>query len=305
MSSKSSAKAATKADPKPAAVKPAAAKPAAAAASAAAPAQPAAAKPAAAAPAQPAKAAPAADAKAASAKTTVPETLLKKRKTAAKTAEQKAAEAAQEKAKRAKARKDIFKRAEKYVQEYRTRERDEIRLRRQAKLAGNFYVPSEAKLAFVVRIRGINGVAPKTRKILQLLRLLQIHNGIFVKLNKATINMLRLVEPYLAYGYPNLKSVKELVYKRGFAKVNRQRIPLTDNKIIEEHLGKYGIICIEDIVHEIYTVGPHFKQVTNFLWPFKLSSPNGGFVKKRTHFIEGGDFGNREDKINDLIRRMN
>ena len=36
----------------------------------------------------------------------------------------------------------------------------------------------------------------------------------FVKINKATINMLRRVEPYIAYGYPNLKSVRELVYKR-------------------------------------------------------------------------------------------
>ncbi|RZC71234.1 hypothetical protein C5167_034413 [Papaver somniferum] len=24
-------------------------------------------------------------------------------------------------------------------------------------------------------------------------------------------------------------------------------------------LGKYGIICIEDLIHEIMTVGPHFK----------------------------------------------
>jgi len=73
-------------------------------------------------------------------------------------------------------------------------------LKRQARVHGDFYVPEEAKLAFVVRIRGINGVAPKTRKILQLLRLRQIHNGVFIKLNKATINMLRMVEPYIAYG---------------------------------------------------------------------------------------------------------
>ena len=47
----------------------------------------------------------------------------------------------------------------------------------------------------------INGVSPKVRKILQLFRLLQIHNGVFIKLNKATINMLRIVQPYVAYGW--------------------------------------------------------------------------------------------------------
>ena len=150
-------------------------------------------------------------------------------------------------------RKAIFRKAESYVKEYRSAERNLIRMRRQAKNAGNFFVEPEAKLAFVVRIRGINQVDPKTRKILQLLRLRQIFNGVFVRLNKATINMLRLVEPYIAYGYPNLKSVKELVYKRGYGKINRQRIALTDNAIVEQNLGKFGLVCVEDIIHELFT----------------------------------------------------
>jgi hypothetical protein len=42
-------------------------------------------------------------------------------------------------------------------------ENDQIRLRREAKASGSFYVPPEAKVAFVIRIRGINGVSPKVR----------------------------------------------------------------------------------------------------------------------------------------------
>lgn len=117
--------------------------------------------------------------------------------------------------------------------------------------------------------------------------------------------MLRLVEPYVTYGYPNLKTVRELVYKRGFAKVNGQRIPITSNDVIEQQLGKKGIICIEDVIHELYTVGPHFKEVNKFLWAFKLSSPKGGYNKKRNHFVEGGDAGNRENLINSFIQSMN
>jgi large subunit ribosomal protein L7e len=48
----------------------------------------------------------------------------------------------------------IFKRAEKYVKEYRDDEREKIRLSRAAKQDGSFYVPAEAKLIFVVRIKG-------------------------------------------------------------------------------------------------------------------------------------------------------
>ena len=112
------------------------------------------------------------------------------------------------------------------MKEYRQKERDEIRLKRMANQFGNYYVPAEAKLAFVIRIRGcvyflslcnyksgleltclvfffmfsINGVSPRVRKILQLFRLLQINNGVFVKLNKATLNMLNIIQPYIAFG---------------------------------------------------------------------------------------------------------
>ena len=83
----------------------------------------------------------------------------------------------------------------------------------------------------------VNGIHPKVRKCLKLFRLRQINNGVFVRLNKATINMLRIAEPYITWGYPNLKSVRELVYKRGFGKVTKQRKPLTDNTIVEQSLG--------------------------------------------------------------------
>merc|ERR1712066_577176 len=150
-------------------------------------------------------------------------------------------------------------------------------------------------------------LSPKPRKVLQLLRLKQLHNGVFLKVNKPILNMLKLVNPYITYGYPSLKTVRELIYKRGFGKINKQRIPLSDNEIITNSLGEYGVFGMEDLIHEIYTVGPHFKQCSTFLWPFKLSSPKGGFVCKRHGFGEqrGGDWGNRENLINELIARMN
>lgn len=89
-----------------------------------------------------------------------------------------------------------------YHKEYRQMYRTEIRMTRMARKAGNFYVPVEPKLAFVIRIRGISGVSPKVQKVLQLLRFLQIFNSTFVKLNKALINKLTIVESHIACGYP-------------------------------------------------------------------------------------------------------
>ncbi|GAA5842540.1 hypothetical protein JCM3766R1_002622 [Sporobolomyces carnicolor] len=236
----------------------------------------------------------------------VPETLLKKRKSTEKSREEKKA-AALEARKASKAKRQvIFKRAEQYVNDYKKQEREEIRLKRQAKANGDFYVPAQPKVYFVMRIKGINNIAPKPRKILQLLRLLQINNGVFVKVTKATSEMLLRVEPYITYGEPNLKTIRELIYKRGYGKVNKQRIPLTDNQIIENALGQYGILSIEDVISEIHKGGAHFKQVSNFLWPFKLSNPLGGSrPRKIKTFIEGGETGKREHFINDLVRKAN
>jgi len=196
------------------------------------------------------------------------------------------------------------KNAEKYAAEYAAADAALIKGKRDAKKAGSFFVEGEAKIAFVIRIRGINKLSPKCKKIMQLLRLRQIHNGVFVKLNRATWNMIRKVEPYITYGYPTRSTVQKLIYARGYGKVNRSRLPLNDNSVVEKGLAKEGIACVEDLIHEIWTVGDKFKQANNFLWPFKLNSPAKGFEKKRHPYMKGGAWGNREENINKLIANM-
>ncbi|CAG5133969.1 unnamed protein product [Candidula unifasciata] len=203
----------------------------------------------------------------------VPESILQRRQVVAASKSTALKVAAAYKKKQAATKNVLFKRAEKYAKDHQATESNEIRLARIAKKSGNFYVPAEPKLAFVIRIRGINGIHPRPRKALQLFRLRQINNGVFVRLNKATLNMLKIVEPYL-------------IYKRGYGKVNHQRIALTENSVVEKELG------------------PNFKYASNFLWPFKLNSPLGGWRRKYNHYNDGGDYGFRDTKIDALVRQM-
>lgn len=236
----------------------------------------------------------------------VPESLKKKQARDAKLSAANDKVAAQAVKDKASFEKVIFEKAKQYDEEYAALEKTLIDNRRKAKANNEFFVPPENKVVFVVRIRGIIGVSPKVKKILQLLRLRQIHNGVFVRVNAATRKMLRLVEPYIAYGYPNLKSTRELIYKRGYGKVSGQRVPLSSNEVVSAALGDCGLVCVEDVIHEIFTVGPNFKAAANFLWPFKLTSPKKGFPgrKKLIHFNEGGACGMQADKINILIKKM-
>mmetsp|Transcript_11988 Transcript_11988/g.22260 ORF Transcript_11988/g.22260 Transcript_11988/m.22260 type:complete len:242 (-) Transcript_11988:163-888(-) len=236
----------------------------------------------------------------------VPESVLKKQATQAKIAVQAKQDSYDAKQKKRQDKKDAIASAEKYAAEYKAADESAVTSRREAKLAGGFFVPAMPKLALIIRIRGTIGVSPKAKKIMQLFRLRQIHNATFVKLNESTIRMLRLIEPYVTYGYPSRSTVEKLVYKRGFGKLNKQRIPIADNSVIEEGVGSLGVKCCADLVHELATVGPHFKEANNFLWPFKLTSPRGGFSNKTklVHFLEGGEAGNRGEEINKLVKRM-
>lgn len=124
------------------------------------------------------------------------------------------------------------------------------------------------------------------------------------------MNMLKHIEPFVTYGYPDVETIRQLVYKRGYLRVGKKgsmnRIRIQDNDQISQQLGHVGMHGVEDIVHELYTCGPNFKEVNSSLWTFKLRPPRKGFVCKRHGFTEfrKGDWGNREHFINDLVQRM-
>ncbi|KAH6771892.1 Ribosomal protein L30/L7 family protein [Perilla frutescens var. frutescens] len=234
----------------------------------------------------------------------IPEVVLKKRKNNEQWAIRRKLQQ-QERAKRLKSGNFIIKKPEQFIREYRDKEIDFIQMKSRGKRSRLASVTLESKLLFVIRIRGKNDMHPNTRKILYSLRLRKIFSGVFVKANEGLMELLQKVEPYVTYGYPNVKSVKDLIYKKGVVKVGKERIPLTDNNIVEQELGQHNIICIEDIANEIVNVGSHFKAVTSFLCPFVLNNPEKALQGKKKRFDDGGDSGNRKDQINDLLSKMN
>merc|ERR1739847_179629 len=111
----------------------------------------------------------------------VPEGLAKKRPRFAKqAAKRQEAKAVAKKASLSKQR-EIISKARAYAAEYKAEAKALVNNTRVAKAHGNFYVPDEPKLALVIRIRGINQLSPKPKKTLQLLRLRQIGNAVFIR----------------------------------------------------------------------------------------------------------------------------
>lgn len=238
-------------------------------------------------------------------KAKVPEALAKKRSRYAKLAAKNTQARVEAKKNAVVKRREHITKARKYAAEYAAEKRALVNNTRAAKKSGNFFVADSPRLAVVTRIRGINQISPKPKKVLQLLRLRQIGNTVFVRLNKASEQMLRIADPFITWGYPSQETISKMIYKRGAGNINGQRIKLSSNATVEKGLGHLGLTCVEDLIHEIYTVGPNFKEANNWLFPIKLSTPQRGWRKVTNHFIEGGDFGNREQYINALIKKMN
>jgi len=237
-------------------------------------------------------------------KTVIPENFQKKQKRNQTLKEDAAKTRANRKVEGKKKRDEITKRAEGYVKAHQQRLLELVKKRRDARANNSFFIPAEGKLLLAVRIRGVNRLAPRVKRILRLFRLRQIHNAAFIRVNKATLNMLKHIDPYVTYGYPDRKTISSLLYKRGYMKVKGQRLPIVRNQIVESALGKQNILSIEDLIEEIVSVGANFKVANNSIWPFKLNTPKGGYREKRHPYNQGGDWGNREQAINEFVRRM-
>jgi len=135
-------------------------------------------------------------------------------------------------------------------------------------------------VGFAVRIHEGRHSSPEIKAALSKMGLRKKYDGIFYKLDEAGIGQLKPLEAYIAFGYISNKSVDELLHRKACIRKAGKTDPLTDNVTVEKLLGEKGILCINDLAHEIYTVASNFESAVGILAPFHLSTPIGHFEKK-------------------------
>jgi large subunit ribosomal protein L7e len=157
----------------------------------------------------------------------------------------------------------------------------------------------------VIRVRDHHGASAMVKRALSRLRLRNINEGVFVKYDKSNRKLLHLVEPWVVYGQPYKGVVEDLIERRGFGKIDGKRVALSDNTIIEQALGdECGVICAEDIVHELCEADDSFQDVAKFLWPFRLSHQTSHFERETLKFTLGKNYGDKGEDINEFIKKM-
>ena len=94
-----------------------------------------------------------------------------------------------------------------------------------------------------------------------------------------------------------------MIKKRGTF-LGEQNVSELDNSLIEDHLGKFNVLCLEDMIFEIQKCGKNFNEMMKFIGFFLLSPTEEVQSKVNINYLKGGAQGFRADKINDLLKKM-
>jgi large subunit ribosomal protein L30 len=143
-------------------------------------------------------------------------------------------------------------------------------------------VEKKSKVAIIL-IRGMVRMTQSVRDTLIMFRLNRRNYCVVVDDNEINRGMIKKIKDYVTYGEIDEATFKELLDKKG-----------------EEYQGR---LSDKNNKYTYKTLDINGKKYKPY---FRLNPPIKGYGRKgiKIAFKIGGALGNREDKINDLIKRM-
>uniref|UniRef100_A0A1L8DS62 Putative 60s ribosomal protein l7-2 n=1 Tax=Nyssomyia neivai TaxID=330878 RepID=A0A1L8DS62_9DIPT len=202
-------------------------------------------------------------------------------------------------------KKHGFKKPEAFIMQYIKAERDHKRIERRFQHSRQFAAElPQTPVLLIMRHRTRKVASKFIQKVLEELQLESMHTTVFAKANDKIAAKLPIIEPYVIWGTPSIHTVRDLIFKKGKLMVNGKLEAIQSNTMIEEAFGDLGVVCTEDIVHELFTGGENFDKINMRLKPFHMKAPRDGWKKKLNKSYEnGGEYGNRGNAIDELIDR--
>lgn len=195
-------------------------------------------------------------------------------------------------------------RPEAFVNAYREKQRNYAyyKLRKASPRQAN--IEESDGVILVLRITGNKNISDQQLAVLRRLGLPKVHEARLMRATDEIKQFLKLVENFVIYGPVNRKVIKELISKRGHFLDGKELKLIASNQIVEDALGKYGIVCIEDIVGEISTNSKHFDVIQKSLATFKLTKPTEGYGNKKSPAVSGGAWGRYQGDFSEYVAKM-
>mmetsp|Transcript_63396 Transcript_63396/g.163118 ORF Transcript_63396/g.163118 Transcript_63396/m.163118 type:complete len:260 (+) Transcript_63396:86-865(+) len=233
----------------------------------------------------------------------VAETVLKRRDRNLKAAADRAASVARIRKQQRDYKKGKLRiiRAEKLVKNCLIRQNDRRRLK-TLKKRGQPKMP-QGRVIVAVR-NGRLGGSREVKDTLRSLALTERHTLVFLPITEEITAKLHTCKPFLFWGRPTFKTVFNVIHKKALFRdpeTPKEKKPLSDNVLIEKHLGDTGVLCTEDLAHVLYTRAQSFSEVNSRLWPVPL-----GDAKKTSGMVHEKKFtfGDLQAAVNLKISKL-
>eukprot|EP00742_Colponemidia_sp_Colp-10_P014023 GILJ01015880.1.p1 GENE.GILJ01015880.1~~GILJ01015880.1.p1 ORF type:complete len:385 (-),score=104.86 GILJ01015880.1:83-1237(-) len=136
-------------------------------------------------------------------------------------------------------------------------------------------------VALLVRCKG--DLVPKSvRQAFDRLGLTKIYTARLVHVGPATYKLLQQLKPFSILGYPSEEHIDKLIRTRGclWNLESKTKRFISGNRLLEEALGQYGVLCVEDLTAAIYHKDEKIDEILTHLAPFDFHPPRMLFMER-------------------------
>ncbi|CDR94226.1 hypothetical protein, conserved [Babesia bigemina] len=157
--------------------------------------------------------------------------------------------------------------------------------------------PRQQSYKLLLAVRNQRSVQPSiSESFLKDMGLSIIGTARFFSNSESSLKSLERVRPFVYYGTPTQRHVKELLNKRGTIILpNGVTRLISTNSVIEEHIGRNDILCISDIVKSIYNGDENAEDILSKLGTLNMS------INSLECPLKCGDIGTSINETLDLI----
>lgn len=151
-------------------------------------------------------------------------------------------------------------------------------------------------LVAILRVRGPVKIKKDIEKAMSLLNLTRANHCVLYNDSNYLKGSLRKIKDYVTWGEISQEVLKKLLVKRGYVYSSENKL-LSFNDFFNKDQDK--------VISSIFNGDKTIKEL-NIKPVFRLKPPSKGYDRKgiKKSFVEGGALGNRQEKINDLLKKM-
>jgi len=195
-------------------------------------------------------------------------------------------------------------RAEKFVKNARTMQRDHNRLKHLKKKTPkwpNLKADNRAPKCIALLRNSRPGGSKEVKATLRYLNLKRRNHLVILRNSDANKRRLQIIRPFVYWGPISFKTCFNLVHKKAQFHPpgdDAEKIVLSDNVMIEKHLGEFGCLCTEDLAQCLHSCGKHFNKVRRRLWAFEMDETRfaSGMVRDQVW-----TFGEKKTEMDGLV----